>query len=260
MRGRTILPAVNALLAGAIIILPVSAAAAPKTSNYSCKSDKVVDAPMQFVLDTTQMTAAHLHASAFGGADRSGVIKPTAWTLYDAANRQLDFFPQSVLAWTSSNMLKNVNLEGLVPGASYTLALTSQDWCGNLGVYRLSLTMPLTNAEATPPRVSDPTTVGVGLIGYSTRVINLAATDDTGVASVTVLIDGTVVSSFAYGDGTRFRWWFDDYPDDGTKSALEGPWYYVSYPDSYRGASHFVSVEVEDIYGNRTVTTAMLPL
>lgn len=252
------MPTVVGLLTAAVA-LPAVASAGPKGSNYSCKRDRVVDAPMAFVFDTAKLTAAQLHASAYGGSDRSGSIKPTAWALYDATGQQLDVFPQSLLAWTSANMLKDVNLDGLVPGSTYTLALTSQDWCGNIGVLSQTITLPAGTGESDVPTVSEPRSVGVGLMGYSTTLISFDATDNTGVAKVTVLIDGTPVSSFTYANGRSVRWWFDEY-DDGTQSTLEGPRYYITYPDSYRGAAHSVEVEVEDVYGNRAVSSAVIPL
>ena len=246
-----------ATLAAAILIAGpfVSRAEAGKT--YSCRGDKVVDVPIQFIIQT--QSAARIHVSAYGGSDKSNLIYPLGWALYDASGRQIDSFPKATVVWTSSNMLKEANLEGLVPGATYGVALTSQDWCGNVGVVKKTVTMPAAGGETNAPDLSSPSTVQSGLMGYLFSQITFDVTDDTSVQNVTVSIDGTVIQSFTYGNGSSFRWWFDNYPFDSTQSTLEGPCYYISYPDTYKGV-HLVEVVVVDIYGNRTATSATLSL
>lgn len=224
----------------------------------SCRRDKAVDVPIQVAVDV--QSASRVHLSGYGGSDNSGVLYPTTWTLFDATGRQLDNFPKSLPVWTSSAMMKEANLEGLAPGASYTVALSSQDWCGNVGVVKKSLTMPSPDPEGNVPDLSNPSTVQTGLMGYLFTQIFFSVTDDSGLRSVTVSIDGTVVSAFEYGSGASFRWWFDDYPFDDTKSTLEGPNYYVTIPDSFKGGLHNVEVVVVDVYGNRTVESAVLAL
>lgn len=258
MKGLTRLPLVLTAFVAGVAALPTQADAGPRGTTYSCKRDKSVDAPMGFVF--SGLTPVRLHASAVGGSDRSGVIKPVSWILHDASGEQVDSFPQSVLAWTSANMLKEVNLEGLEPGGSYTLALTSQDWCGNLAVVKQSLTMPPASPESTAPELSAPTTVRAGLMGYSTYLIHLDVTDNTGIAKVTVMVDGKTITELRYGRGAGYRWWFDEYLDDNTQSTLEGPSYYISYPDEYKGSQRAVDVEVEDAYGNKAVSSAVIPL
>jgi hypothetical protein len=214
--------------------------------------------PIQFALDL--QSAARVHVSGYGGSDKSGLLYPVGWTLFDASGKQIDNFPKATPVWTSANMLKETNLEGLVPGASYSIALTSQDWCGNVGVVRKTVTMPAASPEANVPVLSSPSTIQSGLMGYLFTQIAFDLTDDSGIRDLSVSIDGTVVSSFVYGDGVNFRWWFDNYPYDNTQSTLEGPCYYISYPDRYKGQSHLVEVTAVDVYGNQTVKTAVLSL
>jgi hypothetical protein len=57
-----------------------------------------------------------------------------------------------------------------------------------------------------------------------------------------------------------FRWWCDEYADDGVVSVLEGPNYYLGYPNSYAGTYSLVEVAVIDAAGNTTTVSAMLPL
>jgi len=240
------------------VVLGAFSTRADAGKTYSCRGDRAVDVPIQFVVDI--QSAARIHVSAYGGSDKSGLVYPTTWTLFDASGRQLDFFPKATPVWTSANMLKETNLEGLVPGASYSIGLASQDWCGNTAVVKKSVRMPATSSEAELPDLSALSTVQSGLMGYLFTQIAFDATDNSGLQSVTVSIDGAVVKSFTYGDGVNFRWWFDNYPFDNTVSTLEGPCYYVSYPDSYKGQLHLVEVVAVDVYGNRSVTSATLAL
>jgi len=255
---------IPAVLLSAVVLLPGFAHAQKKgggggsTGSTSCKGDRAVDAPIQVAVDV--QSPGRLHASGYGGSDKSGLIYPTTWTLYDAAGAQVSKFPTATPVWTSSAMLKEVNIEGLVPGATYSVALNSQDWCGNNAVVKKTITMPAAAGEGNVPELSTPTTIQSGLMGYLFTQITFDVTDDTGLRSVTVSIDGTAVSTSTYGDGRGFRWWFDDYPFDDTQSTLEGPIYYISVPDAYKGGSHLVQVVVVDIYGNQSVSSALLGL
>jgi hypothetical protein len=85
-------------------------------------------------------------------------------------------------------------------------------------------------------------------------------TDDTGVARVAVLVNGDNVATYTYANGTNVRWWTDDYPADDVLSTLEGPNYYIAYPDMYRGHSALVDVVVTDVYGNQSTQSALLGL
>lgn len=241
-----------------VVMLLTSSTPAFTGKSYSCRSDRTVDAPIQFVIDA--QSPGRVHLSGYGGSDKSGLIYPMGWTLYDAAGRQVDNFPKAIPVWTSSNMMKEANLEGLVPGASYSVALTSQDWCGNVGVVKKSLTMPPASLEGNPPELSAPSTIQSGLMGYLFTQITFDVTDDSSLQDLTVSIDGAVISTFKYGDGVKFRWWFDNYPFDTSQSTLEGPSYYIAIPDSFKGQLHSVEIVAVDIYGNRTVTSAMLGL
>ena len=96
--------------------------------------------------------------------------------------------------------------------------------------------------------------------GTRVQIEGIDVTDETGLQNVSVSIDGNVVQTYTYENGVNFRWWFDNYPFDNSLSSLEGPCYYVNIPDSYKGQSHLVEVIAVDIYGHRTVTSAVLGL
>jgi hypothetical protein len=113
------------------VILVATTPSAVAATKYSCRSDKKFDVPMQF--SASIESAGRVHLSAFGGADKSGWFVPYTWQLYDDRGRQVDYFPQADLGFASQDMLREVNLEGLVPGASYTIELTSYDYCIHMG-------------------------------------------------------------------------------------------------------------------------------
>src|SRR3954453_16077170 len=97
------------------IVLATFSSPAFAGGTYNCRNDKRVDVPIQFVIDV--QSAGRVHVSAYGGSDRSTVLYPTGWTLSDAAGKQIDNFPKAPIVWTSSNMLKEANVEGLAAGA-----------------------------------------------------------------------------------------------------------------------------------------------
>lgn len=220
----------------------------PADAAYNCKGDKGLDVPMQFVVDV--QGAGRVHVSAYGGSDKSGYVVPSLWRLYDSAGHVVDSFPKALVVFVSKNMLKETNLDGLVPGQSYTLELTSLDWCNKAGVVRKSVTMPAASGEANPPELSTPTTVMVGLQSGQFKEAQFSLTDDEGIQQVTVTINGATIQEYTYANGVTVRWWCDDYPLDNTQSVLEGPYYYVSYPDAYKGTYSYVEVVAVDINGN----------
>jgi len=215
---------------------------------------------MQF--SATVESAGRVHLSAFGGADKSGWVIPLGygtWRLYDASGRQIDFFTRSDLGFASKDMLKETYLEGLVPGESYTIELASQDYCNNKGTFRQVVTMPQAAPESNNPEVSVPGIVQIGFMTYN-PALQFSVTDDTGVRRVAVHINGALVKEYRYSDGASFRWWCDPYPVDAVESSLEGPNFYYAYPSSYRGTSAIVEIVVEDVLGNRSVSSAQLVL
>jgi hypothetical protein len=220
----------------------------------NCKSDRRLDAAMQFAVDV--QSAARVHVSAYGGSDRTNYVVPYYWRVYNSQGRQVDSFPRTPLVFVSPNMLRETNIEGLLPGESYTFELTSRDSCNNLGVVRKAITMPSLSAESNAPEVTNPAIVMVGILGAESRRVQFAATDETGVQEITMLINGTVVSNQKYG--VTFRWWCDDYPDDEVLSGFEAPNYYLAYPNSYAGTYSLVEVVVVDVAGNTTTLSAML--
>jgi hypothetical protein len=224
---------------------------------YNCKSDRKLDAPMQFtaVVDGD----GRVHVSAFGGSDKSRYVAPSTWRVYSAANALIDYFPKSMVVFASMDMFKETNIDGLQPGSSYTIELTSVDFCNNPGVVRKTMTLPPGYPEPTLPVLSAPTVAQVGLQSFG-RVIQFSVTDDSGVQAVSVLVNGHEIASFVYGNGLSVRWWTDYYPYDNVLSTLEGPNYYVAYPDMYRGYSALVDVVVTDLHGNQATTSALLGL
>jgi hypothetical protein len=245
-------------LAAAVVVLwgfSSQAFAAP-----NCRSDRKLDVPMQFAVDV--QSAVRVHVSAFGGSDKSGWVLPLgygAWRLYDSSGKQLSSFTTADLGFASNDMLKETNLEGLLPGTSYIIELASQDYCGNVGTFRKSVTMPGAASESNAPVVSTPTVVLVGFQTSVYKTLQFSATDDTGVRHVAVMINGTIVQEYDYSSGVTFRWWCNNYSLDSVQSTLEGPNFYVSYPATYAGPS-LVEIVVDDWFGNRSTTSAQLGL
>ena len=225
----------------------------------SCNGDRKLDVPMQFNIDI--QSASRVHVSAFGGSDKSGWVIPVAyggWRLYDASGQQVDFFTRADLGFASKDMLKETNIDGLLPGASYTIELISQDYCNNKGAFRQTVTMPGATAESNAPSVSALSLVPVGFMTMSSA-LSFSATDDSGIARVSIFINGVLAKEYRYADGVSFRWWCDEYPVDGVQSTLEGSNFYWKYPSTYAGAAT-VDVVVEDVLGNQTVSSAQLYL
>jgi len=241
------------ILTGAHVLIPRTADAA------SCKGDRKLDVPMQF--NVVVQGPGRVHLSAFGGADKSGWVIPVAyggWRLYDVYGRQVDFFTRADLGFASKEMLKETNIDGLAPGASYTIELISQDYCNNKGSFRSTLTMPQTVVESNNPAVSTLDVVQVGFM-TANSALRFSATDDSGIAHVSIFINGLLAKEYHYGDDVSFRWWCDEYPVDSVQSTLEGPNFIWTYPSTFRGPAT-VDVIVEDLLGNQTIRSAQLYL
>ncbi len=241
------------ILVGALVVTPRTADAA------SCKGDRKLDVPMQF--DVTIHGPGRVHLSAFGGSDKSGWVIPVTyggWRVYNAFGQQVDFFTRADLGFASYDMLKETNIDGLVPGASYTIELASQDYCGNTGVFRRTVTMPTAAPESNLPVVSTLDIVQVGFMSANSA-LRFSAFDDSGVARVSISINGTLAKEYRFSDASGFRWWCDEYPFDSVTSTLEGPMFYWKYPTTYSGLVT-VDVIVEDLLGNQTVSSAQLYL
>jgi len=245
----------------AALILAILLALLPaRVDAASCKGDRKLDVPMQF--NAIVQGPGRVHVSAFGGSDKSGWVIPKdygGWRIYNASGQEIDFFTKADLGFASTEMMKETNIDGLVPGASYTIELTSQDYCNNKGVFRRAITMPSGPQETTAPAVS---TLDVVQVGFMTGnpALRFSTLDDSGVARVSISINGVLAKEYRYSDATGFRWWCDDYPIDGTQSTLEGPIFYWKIPAIYQGAAATVEVIVEDLFGNQTVRTAQLYL
>ena len=249
-------------LLGALVAFPGIAQAQKKggggsTGSTSCKGDRALDTPMQF---TATVQGSRVHLSASGGADKTGWVVPSVWRIYDALGKQVDYFPKTVLVFVSDDMLREANLEGLVPGASYTIELTSVDFCNNAGIARRSIVLPQPASELNTPNLSMPALASIGLQTGQFTQLQFSVTDDTGIREVAVYIAGTKIQEYRYYDGVNYRWWFDNYPADNTQSVLEGPNYYVNYPTSYQGQYVLVEVDATDVLGNVSRTSAWLLL
>jgi len=226
--------------------------------SYNCRKDKTVDVPIQF---RVTVQGERVRLSAYGGSDRSQVVVLYRWRILDKAARQLDYFPKGILAFgVSYDMLRETNLEGLVPGTAYVIELQSQDGCGNPGISRQTVSIPAGLAETNLPKVSVPTVVYTGALGFVFPNILFTATDDSGIREATVYVNGSLVKSYKYYDDVNFRWWTENYPADGVDSTLEGPFFLTQYPDAYRGQYVLVEIEVTDTFGNKTTSATWMGL
>jgi|KBSMisStaDraftv2_1062788.scaffolds.fasta_scaffold120617_3 hypothetical protein len=237
---------------GVAAMFPTQASAGP---SYSCKRDKQLDTAMQFAI--TEQAAGKLHVSAYGGSDKSTVVTPSEWRIYNAAGAKIDYFPKALMIWVSMNMFKETNIDGLEPGATYTVELVSKDFCNNAKSVSKTVTMPLSGNDAQPPDLSAPGLVAIGMAG-STNVLNFTTDDDSGTGQVSVFISGDKIADYVYENNVNVRWWTNDYPDDNSQSTLEGPNYYIAIPDKYKGGAHDVEVVVTDVNGNQSTTNAIL--
>jgi hypothetical protein len=143
---------------------------------------------------------------------------------------------------------------------SYTIELTSMDYCANKGTFRHVVTMPSASPEGNAAIVSGLSTIRVGFLNSYFSQLHFSATDDTGIDRVAKYINGTLLTAYRYFDGVRFRWRCDPYTLDSVQSTLEGPNFYVSYPDGYKGVLATVEVVVEDLSRNKTRSSAQLLL
>ena len=243
---------IAAVALGVATMFPSQASAGP---SYSCKRDKQLDVAMQFAV--TEQAAGKIHVSAYGGSDKSTVVTPAEWRVYNATGTKIDYFPKALMIWVSMNMFKETNIDGLEPGATYTVELASKDFCNNVKTVRKTITMPPAGNDAQAPELSAPGLVAIGMAG-STNVLNFTTDDDSGTGQVSVFISGDKIAEFVYDNGVNVRWWTNDYPDDNSQSTLEGPNYYVAIPDQYKGQAHDVEVVVTDVNGNQSTSNAVL--
>ena len=242
----------------AFVLIVTSASLAHGAPSYNCRKDKVVDVPIQF---RVTVHGDRVRLSTYGGSDRSQVVVLYRWQILNKDNSQLDYFPKGILAFgVSYDMLRETNLEGLVPGTAYQIDLTSQDLCGNSGTSRQTVILPPGNADASRPTVSVPTKTYTGALGYVFPNIQFTATDDSGIREATVYVNGSPIQSYKYYDGVNFRWWTENYAADGVQSTLEGPFFLTPYPAAYQGQYVFVEIEVTDTSGNTTTTSAWMGL
>jgi hypothetical protein len=241
-------------------MLPIVLLASSARSSYagSCKGDKKLDTPMKPTV-TTQ-SAARVHLTATAGYDRTGGVVPIGWRLYDGSGTVLDYFPTTDLGFAWNSMLGETNLEGLTPQASYSIELVSRDVCGNTGTARQAFKLPAAASEIIAPSVSSPTTVLAGYGPWMFNYLYVTATDATGLQSLSVSINGTVIREYDYSNDTEFHWWCDDFPQDGVQSVYESPSYYINYPETYKGQYVLVEVVAVDTLGNRSVASSMLSL
>ena len=239
---------------GVVAMFPSQASAGPA---YSCRKDKQLDVAMQFAV--TEQAAGKIHVSAYGGSDKSTVVTPHEWRVYNAAGAKIDYFTKALMVWVSMNMFKETNIDGLEPGGTYTVELASKDFCNNVKTVRKTVTMPAAGGDAQSPELSDPGLVSIGMSSY-TNVLNFNTEDESGTRQVSVFVSGNKIADYVYANGVSVRWWTNDYPDDNSQSTLEGPYYYVPIPDQYKGQTHQVEVVVTDVNGNQSTTSANLGL
>src|SRR5262249_25456629 len=160
--------------------------------------------PMQFT--ALVEGDGRLHVSAFGGSDKSKYVAPSVWRIYDAANVPIDYFPKGMIVFVSMDMFKETNIDGLQPGATYTIELDSVDFCNNVGIVTKSVTMPSGTRETNPPVLTAPELIQVGLQSFVNE-LHFSVTDDSAVKRVSVLVNGNKIADYAYANGTNVRWW-----------------------------------------------------
>src|SRR4051794_39670889 len=88
-----------ALVALVAFASPAAAAKPAAGGNTSCKGDKGLDVPMQFVVQV--QSGGRVHVSAFGGSDKSGLVSPEHWRIYNASGALIDYFPRTNLVFVS---------------------------------------------------------------------------------------------------------------------------------------------------------------
>ena len=236
----------------ALVVVSLCSSPASAAPAYKCRSDKTVDVPMQF---TATVQGGRVRLSASGGSDKSGWIAPYnngAWKVFHTSGAQVTRFTESLLAFASTEMLKESSLEGLLPG-TYTIQLTSIDLCGNQGKTQRSVTIPYPAGEGNAPVVADLQVMQISSYGASAYSLYFTAADDSGIKRVVVEAgNGSVIAEFNYFDGKSYRWWTEFFPQDSTVTIFEGPAFYVSYDSAYKGQCG-VRVLVEDLAGNQSV-------
>ena len=158
-------------LAGVFAMWPSQAFAA-----YSCKRDKQLDVAMQFAVDV--QGPGRVQVSAYGRSDKSTVVVPSEWRVYNAAGAKIDYFPKALVVFVSMNMFRETNIDGLEPGATYTIELASRDFCNNAKTVREAVTMPAAGTDAEAPELSEPGLVQIGLQSF-TNVLNFLTEDES---------------------------------------------------------------------------------
>jgi hypothetical protein len=237
----------------ALAAFTVCASPALAGPTYSCKRDKVVDAPMQF---TATVVGGRVELSASGGSDKSGWIAPSnngAWKVFDATGLQVTRFTESLMTFAASDVMKEANLEGLLPG-TYKIVFTTIDLCGNQGTSQRSVTVAAPAYESTPPVIADLQLVTLSYMGATAYSVYFTASDNSGIRRVWVEAGGSVLADYSYFNGTSYRWWTDFFPNDSTMTAFEGPTFQVGYDSALKGKCG-VRVFAEDLSGNQTVAT-----
>ena len=221
---------------------------------YSCKRDKVVDVPMQF---TATVVGGRVELSASGGSDKSGWIAPSnngAWKVFDATGIQVTRFTDSLMTFAASDVMKEANLEGLLPG-TYNVVFTTIDLCGNQGTSQRSVTVGASAYESTPPVIADLQLLTLSYMGATAYSVYFTASDNSGIRRVRVEADGSVLADYNYFNGTSYRWWTEFFPGDSTMTAFEGPTFQVGYDSAHKGKCG-VRVIAEDVSGNEVIANA----
>lgn len=232
----------------ALILLPLTSYAGK--SRLNCKPDRVLDAPMQ--LSAQILNPYKVQLTASGGSDRSGRVYVSSYSIYDSSGNQVSYFPDAIYIGDES-ALNNVVVQGLTPGQSYNVVLTTNDGCLNSGTTKISLSMPADQiAEANPPLITRDLTVDSFwiLLGYA-PMVRVFANDDTLIRHVTFKVDEQVIYDF----DTKIKWVVLANGTDEGSTAYEGENYAFWPTNQQRGGSHSVTVILTDVYGNVVTQT-----
>jgi hypothetical protein len=213
----------------------------------NCKKDKGLDQPIEIQSIDVQ-SPMRIHITAGGGWDASnGVVLPNWYEVIDESGTATNV-PSGIYVGDASDLL-DVHVEGMRPGATYTVRLHCQDLCGNTGYSaNYAVTMPDASGDATPPVATTPVARTRSVFVATFRVVSVEATDNTGVSRVEFYFEGALEHTLEVAGHPRLQL-------DG-----ETPEYEWFVPDELSGRSGVVMVKTYDPAGNVTETSASVTL
>ncbi|MDH3216841.1 MAG: hypothetical protein OEN01_11185 [Candidatus Krumholzibacteria bacterium] len=211
----------------------------------NCKSDKGMEQPME--IQTIDIESAmRVHLLSGGGYDRN-FVKPAWYEIMDE-NGNVTYVPSGLYTGDVQELL-NIYVEGFRPNGTYSVRLVSQDYCANPGYSPWqTLAMPGVAGDVAAPVATAPVAKTRAVFIATFRVVEVEATDNTGVSKVEFFFNGQPVHTLDLVDNLQF--WLDG----------EVPLYEWYVPSEMRGQSGLVTVRTHDPAGNVTETSANLYL